>query len=93
MQPAISLTIVPRPADPVETCEDCDVILTLENTAVDPQEAFWLNVDWTDERFCTVCKERREGDGPPDSWISYDPPDESSYREQIRDAGRGHLLG
>jgi len=74
-------------------CEDCDVVLTADNTHVSYEAAFWLGVDWTSEQFCSVCKDRREADGPPDSAISYDPPDTTWYREQLRQAGRGHLLG
>ena len=77
----------------ISTCEDCDVVLTEDNTRVTYEEAFWLGVDWTSERYCETCKDRREADGSPDSAINYDPPDTSCYREQLRMAGRGHLLG
>lgn len=74
-------------------CADCDVILTQQNTYVTYEEWFWLGVDWTSEQYCATCKDQRAADGPPDSAIRYDPPDTSWYREQLRQAGRGHLLG
>ena len=92
-EPELSAVAQTAVEAPVSNCEDCDVVLTADNTRVNSQEAFWLGVDWTSERYCETCKDRREEDGPPDSAINYDPPDSSWYREQMRMAGRGHLLG
>lgn len=89
-----AITSVQVAADVISpTCEDCDVVLTQDNTRVSPQEAYWLGVDWTSEQFCEDCKDRREADGPAELSINYDPPDTTWYREQLRMAGRGHLLG
>jgi hypothetical protein len=89
-----SLSVVQAEMDAtILTCEDCDVVLTEGNTRVTYEEAFWLGAVWTSEQYCETCKDRREADGPSDSAISYDAPDASWYREQLCQAGRGHLLG
>ena len=71
-------------------CEDCDTALTEGNTDVDQQEAFWMNVTWEDETRCAECKSNLDG-APIYSTVGGAGSD-GMYEQNMRSAGRGHLL-
>ena len=68
-------------------CGDCDVPLTEENTEVDASAAYWVNAKWQDEDRCATCKENAA-----DGEVRYPEPGGGFYEQNLRDAGRGHLL-